>query len=69
MTKRLIVFNITDGIPASPHPFKTRLEAQKFIIEFRKRYEKQGYYFTSKMTRIKPEEVKLKIVPFEGIKL
>jgi hypothetical protein len=58
------VFNETDGIPASPHSFKTKKEAQDYITQFRARYSHQGYYFTSNMERINPKDVKLKIVAY-----
>lgn len=56
-----IVMNDTDGIPASPNTFKTVSEAKKFIQEFRKRFERQGYYFTSRQERINPKDVELSI--------
>lgn len=58
------VFNETDGIPASSHSFKTKKQAEDYIIQFRERYKRQGYYFTSNMERINPKDVKLKIVAY-----
>ena len=55
------VFNATDGIPASPRPFKTIQAAKKFIADFPKRYARQGHYFTNRQIRIKPEAVELVI--------
>jgi hypothetical protein len=57
-----IVFNKTDGFYASPETF-TREEAEKFVEDFPKRFEKQGYYLTGNRERIKPEEVVLDIQP------
>jgi hypothetical protein len=56
-----LVFNRTDGVYASPDLFKTIEEAEQFIAEFPKRYERQGYYRTSRWEKIAPEEVLLKI--------
>ena len=57
------VFNYTDGIPASDKFFKTEEEAEEFIKIFRKRFEVQGYYLTSGMERISPQDIDLKINP------
>jgi hypothetical protein len=56
-----LVFNATDGVYASPDEFKTKEEAEKFIMEFPKRYERQGYYRTSRWEKIDAREVLLKI--------
>jgi hypothetical protein len=56
-----IVMNDTDGIVASPDTYKSKAEAQKFINNFPKRFDFQGYYFTSNMERINPKDVKLRI--------
>ena len=61
-----IVFNRTDGITASPFTFRTPYEAQQFIKDFRKRFDHQGYYLTSNMVRIHPDEVDLEIVAVEA---
>ena len=57
------VFNYTDGIPASDKFFKTKEEAEEFIKSFRKRFEVQGYYLTSGMERISPQDIDLRINP------
>lgn len=60
------VFNRTDGIPASPEPFRTREEAERFIREFRKSFfHNQGYYFTSRMERIAPDAIELEVVQYD----
>ena len=56
------VMNNTDGITAAREPFDTREEAEKFCLEFRQRFYKQGYYFTSRMERISPDAIELEIV-------
>ena len=56
-----LVFNKTDGIYASSEPFKTREDAEKFIKEFPKRYERQGYYRNSRMEKMRAEDVELEI--------
>lgn len=57
------VFNYTDGIPASDKFFKTKEEAEEFIKNFRKSFEFQGFYLTSSMERISPDDVDLRIDP------
>ncbi len=59
------VMNVTDGVPASPEVF-TEEKADKFIQEFPKRFQGQGYYLTSNKERIDPSDVKLEKVPVEG---
>ena len=54
-----IVFNDTDGFNASPESF-TFDEAIKFVTEFPKRFEAQGYY-SSNSGRIPANEVALEI--------
>lgn len=69
MVKKYIVFNYTDGIIASP-PNKTfgkKSDANEFIKEFRARFKKQGYYFTSRMQRISPEHVDLEVVELKQL--
>lgn len=56
-----LVFNGTDGVYASADEFKTKEEAEQFIKEFPKRYERQGYYRTSLWEKIDAKEVLLKI--------
>lgn len=57
------VFNYTDGIPASSKNFKTKKAAAEFIENFRKSFERQGYYFTNRQERIPPEAIDLEIIP------
>lgn len=52
------VFNQTDGIYASPEEL-TAEEADKFIADFPKRFEHQGYYLTKNWDRIPPKDVRL----------
>jgi hypothetical protein len=59
---RYIVWNTHDEITASPDVF-TREEAEQFVKDFPKRYEKQGY-FSSRGQRIPLENIKLDIRPF-----
>lgn len=54
-----IVFNGTDGFYASQESF-TLSEAIKFVTDFHKRYEAQGYY-SSNNGRISANEVALEI--------
>lgn len=60
MKKSYTIFNETDGLPASPVKM-TKEEAEKFLVDFPKRFEKQGYYLTSNGERILPQAVVLKI--------
>lgn len=55
------VINETDGIPAGPFTFSTIKEAKQFIKEFIERFEKQGYYFTSRMERVEPKYLELSV--------
>jgi len=59
-TKKYSVWNKTDDIPASFEPL-TMEEAEKFIREFPKKYERQGYYKTNRWEKISPASVVLKI--------
>jgi hypothetical protein len=58
---RFYVLNETDGILAHPEPM-TRDEADHFMIEFRERFEPQGYY-ASASGRIPISELRLKRIP------
>jgi hypothetical protein len=62
--KRFSVFNRTDGIPASPNPM-TLQEAEAFVREFPKRYERQGYCLTATGERIPPESVNLVLLDLD----
>lgn len=62
-TTGYIVFNYTDNIEASAETFKTKKAANDFIKEFRKRYEKQGYYKTNNWEKINPEHIDLEVIP------
>jgi hypothetical protein len=62
-----IVFNYTDNITASPNTFSSKDKARAFIKEFRSRYKKQGYYFTSGMERISPSDIELEIIPAKDL--
>jgi hypothetical protein len=53
--------NATDGIMASPEEFKTEELALGFIKKFKERFERQGYYFTTRMERIPVCSVALEV--------
>lgn len=59
--REYLVFNATDGIPASPE-LMTWKEAEAFCREFPERFRAQGHCFTSRRNRIPPEEVVLLIL-------
>ncbi len=59
--RQYMVFNATDGIPASPEPMTWR-EAHEFIAAFPERFATRGYCRTSRGNRIPPEEVVLLIL-------
>jgi len=63
---RWFVFNLTDGIEAHPG-LMTLDEAIEFMTGFPKRFEKQGYYKTSRCERIPPEQVQLVLLPAEDM--
>ena len=54
------VWNCTDDIPASMDSM-CYSDAEQFVKDYPKRYEKQGYYFTNQMERINPNDVVLEI--------
>ena len=55
------VFNATDGIPATPGSFPTIERAERFIAQFRSRFEASGY-LTSSCERIPASEIRLEII-------
>lgn len=55
------VFNETDGLLAHPEPM-TREECDRWMIQFRLRFAKQGYY-ASVNGRIPIEELRLSRIP------
>jgi hypothetical protein len=55
------VFNETDGILASPEPM-TRVECDRFMLQFRMRFAGQGYY-ASASGRIPLADLRLKRIP------
>lgn len=59
--KRFLVYNLTDGVPAFPG-LMTLDEARRFVRDFPRRFDGQGYYLTGSRQRIRPEEVELEIV-------
>ncbi len=59
------VFNATDGIFASPGSFKTRDQAERFMIRFRSRFRLSGYR-TSAGHRISAAEIQLEITESES---
>ena len=69
MGKDYIVFNYTDGVIASPPDttYATKQKAEEFIETFKQRFAKQGYYFTSNMERINPEQVELRIIKVQDL--
>lgn len=58
-----MVFNYTDNIYASPEVFTSKKKAKEFIVEFRKRYEQQGYYKTNQLEKISPAHIDLEVIP------
>jgi len=58
--KEWCVYNETDRVWAHPSLF-TRKQAELFIERFPSRFGAQGYYLTSNLDKIKPEEVSLTI--------
>ncbi len=61
--EKFIIYNATDGITAWPTPM-TKEKADEWIANTRKAFkEGQGYYFTSNMQRIDPDDIKYLIVP------
>jgi hypothetical protein len=56
------ILNETDGILCNPEPM-TREECDQFMIEFRKRFARQGYYLTADGQRIGVSEVIFKRIP------
>jgi hypothetical protein len=67
--KEYIVMNNTDGITASMDSFKTVAQAKKFIADFPKRYEAQGYYRNNKWEKMDPKDVELEVVQIDPNKL
>ena len=59
---RYVVFNYTDNIFASPDVYDTKKEAKEFIKQFRKRFDKQGYYKTNTWEKINPAHIDLEIL-------
>jgi len=58
-----VIFNRTDGIPAGYQEWDTRVEAEKCIERMREGFRKaQGYYRTSRMEKIAPEDIQYEIV-------
>jgi hypothetical protein len=55
------VYNETDGIICHPEPM-TRAECEAFMVEFRQRFARQGYYASTK-GRIPVSEVRLSLLP------
>lgn len=56
------VFNYTDNIFASHEIFETKTKAKKFITNFRKRFETQGYYRDHQMNKIALKDIDLLII-------
>ena len=54
-----LIFNATDGVMAHPEAMKES-EIEPFIRAFRNRFNRQGYYLTSRGFRIAPADIKLK---------
>ncbi len=54
-----IIWNDTDDITASGEEF-TNKEADQFIKDFPKRYEKQGYYKDNNWNKLDPKDVLLR---------
>lgn len=67
--KEYLVMNNTDGITATQETFKTEKDAKKFITDFPKRYEAQGYYRNNKWEKMDPKDVELEIIQIDPNKL
>ena len=59
--KEWLIFNATDGFYSDPNVF-TKKQAERFIANFPKHYETQGYYRDKNMNKIDPKHVKLIIL-------
>ena len=59
------IYNITNGILATPQTFETIQEAKNFIKDFLARFEKQGYYLTVHKKRMPIDCVDFEIVEEE----
>lgn len=57
------VFNYTDNIYATNEVFTSKKKAKEFIVGFRKRFDKQGYYRNNRMEKISPAHIDLEIIP------
>jgi hypothetical protein len=57
------VFNETDRILASPKTFATKEAAEACADELRRRFVAQGFYLTATGERIRPEDVRLVVLP------
>jgi len=62
VSKEYKVFNYTDNIYASNQTFYSVAEANKFIKDFRKRFEVQGYYRDNRRNKISPEHIDLEVI-------
>jgi len=58
-TRRYFVMNDTDGVFAHPDPMTSK-EAERFMVQFLKRFERQGFY-SSVRGRIPLSELKLSL--------
>ena len=56
------VFNYTDNIYASDETFTSVANAKKFIKDFRKRFEAQGYYRDNRQNKISPNHIDLEVI-------
>jgi hypothetical protein len=50
--RRFLVYNLTDGVAASPG-LMTLAEARSFVRDFPRRFDRQGYYLTAARQRIR----------------
>jgi hypothetical protein len=57
------VFNYTDDIYATDEVFMTKTLANKFIKEFRNRFNNQGYYRDNRMNKINIQDIDLLAIP------
>ena len=62
VSKKYKVFNYTDNIYASNQTFNSIAEAKKFIKDFRKRFEAQGYYRDNRWNKIAPQHIDLEVI-------
>lgn len=64
--KRYRIYNRMEGVFTQPEAM-TLDEAARFVQRFLHRYAKQGYYLTTHLQRVRPEDMRLDIID-EGVR-